>query len=195
MSLWSSIIISRNNEYKWLFFVSLILHYTYLGIILWSILFPRKRIWPPLEKWSWKYILSWGLFTGAVVSDIILMLTDRNIFLPFRIERLYLAIPLILIGFLFLIWGVRTLGIERTSGAAGEFITTGPYKFTRNPQYIGDIFLFIGLIVISSSLKAIVGLSLLIVAFLLMPLSEEMWLEEEFGEKYRKYKVNTPRFL
>ena len=177
------------------FLLSMAIHYAYLGVVLWSVIFPSKRVWPPLQEWTWKYIVSWGLFWGAVVADIVMMLSDESRLLPIGDERYYLGVPLVMIGLLFLGWGVRTLGTKRTSGVAGEFITTGPYKFTRNPQYIGDILLFLGMMVISNSFRAVAGFSLLIVAFLLMPLAEESWLEEEYGEPYRKYKMVTPRFF
>ena len=177
------------------FLLSMSVHYAYLGIIVWSIIFPERRIWPPLRKGSWKYIMSWGLFFGAVIADIVMMLNDKSRLLPIGNERYYLGIPLITVGFLFLVWGIHTLGIERTSGIAGEFISTGPYRFTRNPQYVGDILLFLGMIVISNAFRAVSGFSLLILAFLLMPLAEELWLEETYGEAYQTYKMTTPRFL
>ena len=178
-----------------IFLLIMAIHYAYLGIILWSIIFPEKRIWPPLQKWTWKYIVSWGLFLSAFVSNIIMMLTDKSRLLPIGNERYYLGIPLITVGLLFLVWGVQALGVKSSSGVAGEFITTGPYKFTRNPQYIGDIFLFMGIIVISNSPHVFVGLSLLILSLILMPLAEEHWLEEAFGDTYIRYKKTTPRFL
>ncbi len=177
------------------FLLSMAIHYAYLGVILWSIMFPEKRIWPPLKKWSWQFLLSWLLFFGAVSADVAMMVIDRSSFLPIGNERLYLSVPIVVVGVLFLGWGILTLGIERTSGVAGEFISTGPYKFTRNPQYIGDILIFLGMILISNSFRAAAGFSLLILAFLLMPLAEELWLEEAYGEAYKKYKMTTPRFF
>ncbi len=177
------------------FLLSMAIHYAYLGVILWSIVFPEKRIWPPLKKWSWQFLLSWLLFFGAVSADVAMMVIDRSAFLNIGNERLYLSVPIVVVGVLFLGWGILTLGIERTSGVAGEFISTGPYKFTRNPQYIGDILIFLGMILFSNSFRAAAGFSLLILAFLLMPLAEELWLEEAYGEAYKKYKMTTPRFF
>jgi len=36
---------------------------------------------------------------------------------------------------------------------------------------------------------------LLILIFLITPVVEEVWLEEQYGEDYLKYKQTTPRFL
>jgi len=97
------------------------------------------------------------------------MLIDKSHLLPIGNEKYYLGVPLIVVGLLFLMWGVRSLGVESSSGVAGEFVSSGPYKFTRNPQYLGDIFLFLGLMVISNSFRVAAGLSLLILALLMMP--------------------------
>ena len=177
------------------FLLSMVLHYAYLGIILWSVIFPAKRIWPPLQRWTWKYIVSWGLFLGAFGTDIFMLLSDKSNLLPIGHERYYLGVPLALVGLLFLGWGAYALGVKRSLGVAGEFVASGPYRFTRNPQYLGDILLFLGLMVISNSFYAAAGFSLLILALLLMPLAEEPWLEEMYGESYRKYKMTTPRFF
>lgn len=177
------------------FLVSMVLHYAYLGIVLWSVVFPAKRIWPPLERWTWKYLVSWGLFLGALGADVVIMVSDKSSLLPIGEERYYLGVPLAFVGLLFLVWGAFTLGITKSLGVAGEFVATGPYRFTRNPQYLGDILLFLGMMVISNSFLVVTGLALLILALLLMPLAEEPWLEEMYGEAYREYKMTTPRFF
>ncbi len=178
-----------------LFLLSVLAHDAYLAIIVWSILFPQRRIWPPLRRRSWKYLLSWGLFLLAVGADLVLMAWDWGRWLPLGPERYALGAPFIAVGAIFLLWGLITLGMVRTSGVAGTFVREGPYRLTRNPQYVGDIFLLLGLIIVSDSFKAATGLALLILAFLLMPLAEEPWLEEAYGERYTAYKATTPRFL
>lgn len=177
------------------FQAGMVLHYGYLSVILWSVIFPRKQIWPPLEKWSWKYVVTWGLFLGAFGTDILMMFRVQSDLLPIGSERYFLGLPLVLVGLIFLVWGTSTLGAKRSMGVAGSFVTTGPYRLTRNPQYLGDILLFLGMMVLSNSFRVIAGLSLLILALLLMPLAEEPWLETMYGEAYRRYKMTTPRFL
>jgi len=92
-------------------------------------------------------------------------------------------------------WGINTLGTKNTSGLEGGFISAGPYRFTRNPQYLGDMILFLGLSLISNSLFLWITHILLILVFVLTPLAEETWLEDLYGEAYTEYKKGTPRFL
>ncbi len=182
-------------EVKGIFGPVMFAHYVYLGLVLWSIAFPERRVWPPLEPRSWKYGLSWGVFVLAAGGDVLLMVRDWNTWLDVGGVRFYAGVPLVVVGLLLLAWGVYTLGVYRTSGLAGTFVREGPYRFTRNPQYVGDIFLCLGLIGVANSLHATAGLVLLILSFVAMPLAEELWLEEAYGDAYRAYKMTTPRFL
>ena len=177
------------------FRLGMVLHWAYLGVILWSVVFPGKRIWPPLQKWSWKYGVVWGLFLGSFGTDVFLMVKEQPGLLHAGAERYSLGLPLVLVGLVFLGWGAYALGVQRSLGVAGELVTTGPYRFTRNPQYLGDILLFLGLAVMANTFRVVAGLSLLVLALLLMPLAEEPWLEAMYGEAYIRYKMTTPRFL
>ena len=75
------------------------------------------------------------------------------------------------------------------------FVSSGPYTFTRNPQYVGDIALFVGVSVIANSLLLWITHLLLALVFLVAPLAEEPWLEEQYGEEYREYMNRVRRFL
>ncbi|MHA1336478.1 MAG: methyltransferase family protein [Promethearchaeota archaeon] len=109
--------------------------------------------------------------------------------------RFHLAIPLIILGTILFFWGIITLGLKNTSGIRDQFITTGPYRFTRNPQYLGDIILFIGIIIFSNSIYVLVTNFLLSLIFVITPWAEEVWLEEQYGNNYIEYKKKVPRFL
>jgi protein-S-isoprenylcysteine O-methyltransferase Ste14 len=88
-----------------------------------------------------------------------------------------------------------TLGIKNTSGLKDGFVNTGPYRYTRNPQYVGDTILFTGMILVSNSFYVAITHLLTILVFLLTPLTEERWLENQYGEDYLEYKRTAPRFL
>ncbi len=178
-----------------LFVLSLLLHYAYILCIGWSIAFPSKRIWPPSRKWSWQYIVIWGLFIFAILANVGLVVVDWNSWGMTGNARFFLGVPLVGVGAILLGWSMWTLGFENTTGVQDGFVIQGPYKFTRNPQYIGDIVMFVGIIVIANSLYAWITFSLMILAFLMLPLAEETWLEEVYGEAYRVYKQRVPRFL
>jgi protein-S-isoprenylcysteine O-methyltransferase Ste14 len=108
--------------------------------------------------------------------------------------RFLIGIPLIIIGTFLFSWGVKTLGIKNTSGIKERFIQSGPYQFTRNPQYLGGIIFFFGMIITTNSLYVLITHILLILVYIIAPLTEEIWLEEQYGEEYISYMKKVPRF-
>jgi protein-S-isoprenylcysteine O-methyltransferase Ste14 len=98
-------------------------------------------------------------------------------------------------GALLVVWGITTLRMQNTSGLKDRFVASGPYAFTRNPQYLGDMILFVGLSLIANSLYLWITHALTIMVFAVVPLTEELWLEEQYGEEYVQYKRGTSRFL
>ena len=75
------------------------------------------------------------------------------------------------------------------------FVPAGPYRFTRNPQYVGDTALLLGLGIVANSELLWVTHALAALCFIVAPLSEEAWLAEQYGEEYERYRRKTPRFL
>jgi len=163
--------------------------------IIWSVARPDKRIWPPPRKASWQYIVSWILFYLVFGLNAILLILDWNNWIFQSPLRFLLGIPIAGIGGSLLIWGIRHLGLINTSGLSDDFVQSGPYRFTRNPQYLGDMLLFLGLSIISNSLHLWITHILLILVFAITPLAEEDWLLKQYGDDYQSYLNRTSRFL
>jgi protein-S-isoprenylcysteine O-methyltransferase Ste14 len=77
-----------------------------------------------------------------------------------------------------------------------ELILQGPYRFTRNPMYVGVTVIQIGLGVAFNNLwiALFAPLSLLTVHFVAV-LPEERYLSEKFGKSYRTYLTQVRRYL
>lgn len=163
--------------------------------VTWSILVPKKRIWPPPKKTSWQYYLTWVLFCIVFLLNFLLVLLDWNSWIFTESIRFFIAFPLIIWGGMLFSWGIITLGTKNTSGIKDQFIKKGPYRYTRNPQYLGDNILFFGIIILSNSLFSLITHALLILVFLITPWAEESWLEEQYNEIYKEYKKEIPRFI
>src|SRR5262249_39782233 len=75
-------------------------------------------------------------------------------------------------------------------------VLAGPYRFTRNPDYIGQALLCAGLALLFDAPLVLAGaiLALSIVHWTVVPL-EERFLEQRFGESYREYRSRVPRWL
>jgi len=161
----------------------------------WSVVLPARRVWPPPGKGSWQHRLTWACFYVVFALNVALLILDWNTWIIDSNLRFVLGLPLSLIGGLLVTWGIKSLGVENTSGLKGGFAASGPYQFTRNPQYLGDMILFIGLGLMANSLYLWVAHALTILVFTIAPLAEELWLEEQYGDEYIAYKRETPRFL
>ena len=75
-------------------------------------------------------------------------------------------------------------------------VTDGPYRFTRNPAYVGMTLVYAGIAVLC---KALWPFALLVVVLVVVDRAviarEERYLEREFGEEYLAYKRTVRRWL
>lgn len=75
-------------------------------------------------------------------------------------------------------------------------ILEGPYRFTRNPIYLGMTLLYTGIAVLANTLWPILLLpGVLFVMTRGVIEREEAYLEQKFGEQYMAYKAKVRRWL
>ena len=166
-----------------------------LGGAVWSVAFPAKRIWPPPGRGSWQWLLTWACFYATFALGVGLIYLDWNSWVFQSPLRFIVGIPLVLLGGMLALRGLQTLGWRNTSGLKDGLEVLGPYRFTRNPQYVGDIVVLLGVGVIVNSAHLWIALSLSALCFAVAPLTEEPWLEEQYGDAYLEYRTRVPRFL
>jgi len=111
------------------------------------------------------------------------------------------------LGFLFLIiggvlniWADQIFKKSQTTIKPGEkpttFIQTGPYKFSRNPMYLGVTSLLIGIGFILGSVTPFLGFILFIIFIevIFIP-EEEKNLRAQFGKEYEAYKQKVRKWI
>ena len=76
-----------------------------------------------------------------------------------------------------------------------ELVTSGIYRFSRNPAFLGFDFMYIGVMLMYCNLLTVPLTVFAIVMLHLQILQEERYLDETFGEAYREYKRHTFRYL
>ena len=77
-----------------------------------------------------------------------------------------------------------------------KFVTSGPFKFTRNPTYLGMALTFFGLAIILGTLSPfIVTIIFVILVDKTTIPKEEKNLEKKFGKKYLDYKKKVRRWI
>ena len=114
----------------------------------------------------------------------------------------YAATILLAIGCVFCIAGVVSFRLAKTTvnprkpEQASELVTTGIYRFSRNPMYLGFAFILAAWGVWLASLWAL----LCVIAFIsyltwFQIIPEERELQKIFGKAYSDYKLQVKRWL
>ena len=161
----------------------------------WSILRPRDRIWPPPGDTSWQYYYSLTLSLIWMVAFLALGGLDWNSFRFEHWSRFVLGGAAIVCGVAVSQRAVRTLSLRATRGLKGDLVTDGPYRYSRNPQYVAYIAIVVGYAVLCNSGLSFAAAALATGSFVLGPFAEESWLHERMGARYEAYASQVPRFL
>ena len=179
-----------------LFFFTILLEISYLSLFILTIILPGFRFWPPPKPRSWQFFVSWLIASLVLVNFLLLGLLDYDSFiLPHLNQRLPFAVCFFVIGSVIGSWAFLAIGIKNTIGIDDELITCGPYKYSRNPQYLGDSMNILGYLILSNSRMVLIIGILGVTLNLLAPIIEEPWLEERYGKDYLEYKRKVRRCL
>jgi len=111
-----------------------------------------------------------------------------------------LGVVLIVIAVGIRLWGGQVMGRAGTSikptVPTTALVTTGPFRFSRNPLYISVTLLYLGIAIAAQSVWALV---LLLVVLAVMQRGvidrEERYLERRFGADYIRYKERVRRWI
>ncbi len=103
-------------------------------------------------------------------------------------------------GLALIAWGFVTLLRAGTTfmpnRRVDRLVTEGAFGFRRNPIYMGETLLFLGLAEFTHNIWFVIVAPLFAIAILLLAiLPEERHLEERFGQAYLDYKERTRRWF
>lgn len=178
-----------------LFILILMVDFLLLFGVAISIFFPKHRIWPPPKKDSWQFWTSWILSSIGMIGSGLIGIIDFETLGSGYWIRFFVGGLAILIGVVMAVWGMRTLSARQSFGLKGKLVTEGPYQYSRNPQYVGFILMYAGIILVTFSFMALVAGTIVIIVFAFLPFSEEPWLRQHYGEAYVEYCRQVPRFI
>jgi protein-S-isoprenylcysteine O-methyltransferase Ste14 len=138
-----------------------------------------------------------------IIGILVSMAMDNLLNLPKIIPppyNLVVAPIFLIVGFFWSIWANIEI-YKRGKGSPVPFkdthtlnvVSSGPYKYTRNPMIFGYVLIWIGLGVLINSFFLTVGFALiiLIVLIVIVKVWEEKNLEKRFGSHYLEYKKNV----
>lgn len=90
----------------------------------------------------------------------------------------------------------RGRGTPAIFDAPRAFVAAGPYKYVRNPMYVGGMMLLVGFGLCERSVSILfMALILLALLHLLVVFYEEPGLTRRFGTSYQEYRQSVGRWL
>ncbi|RLC76029.1 MAG: hypothetical protein DRI61_14025 [Chloroflexi bacterium] len=145
-------------------------------------------------------------FWFALLTSVILLSlwVDRELGLPrFRASWWSVALGTVLLlgGAYLALWSIwrfhRAKGTPVPFNPPPQLVTDGLYAHIRNPMFLGNYLLLLGLGIILCSLSLIFIFTPLFIGISVFYLKaiEEKELEKKFGEEYRAYKERVPMFI
>ena len=141
--------------------------------------------------------LAWGL---AVIAGLALNWFTPLPFLPVDLPAGWLGTMVFVLALALAAWAIATITRAGSSVPTNQPTTTivesGPYRFTRNPIYLGMLLSLIGLAIAFDNF----WLLMMLVPFALVirygvVAREEAYLERKFGVVYRGYRSRVRRWL
>jgi protein-S-isoprenylcysteine O-methyltransferase Ste14 len=104
------------------------------------------------------------------------------------------------VGVALAVWGIVTFRRAGTAviphQAASQLVMKGPYRFTRNPMYVGLTIQYIGGAAVINSAWPLILLPLVLVVLVRRVVSrEEQYLSDAFGDQFAAYRLRVRRWL
>jgi protein-S-isoprenylcysteine O-methyltransferase Ste14 len=139
------------------------------------------------------------LYAGALVLGLVAKRSLPVPFLPLGLSRT-LGWPLVVGGLAVGLLGYREMRRVGTNVDPREpttaIVTEGPYRFTRNPLYVGMTLIYAGISARANSLPAALLLPLVLAVMRRGVIErEEAYLERKFGDEYLRYKDRVRRWI
>lgn len=112
-----------------------------------------------------------------------------------------LAIPLWLLGSLIILWcfwdfTFKGRGTPNPTDPPRELVSTGPYRYVRNPIYVGVALIFLGHFLWFGYWALLIYMVLTFIGtHFFVVLYEEPTLKRRFGASYESYLKSVPRWI
>lgn len=153
-----------------------------------------------LGFWS-PWIEAWGIGTRTSLWVWLALLLTRSGAVSFAV-----AVPLVIViamliaakGAALRIWGTAYLGsstVNHGEMKAGAVQAGGPYRYVRNPLYLGSWCMFAAMAFLMPPTGALFVAVLITVFQMRLIFAEEAFLAGQLGEPYREYLRAVPRLV
>ncbi len=151
-----------------------------------------REVWKPVAKKAGSSAPSKrGL--GYTITIVFYVLVAYSFFLPLELDTpwFYVGLCVFLAGVLFDIMAM----VSFAKTPIDEPVTTGIYRFSRNPIYLGHSLISMGIGVACLSWIFLLYGAIFLIATTFYVSAEERFCLEKYGEAYREYMDSTSRWL
>ena len=148
--------------------------------------------------------LIWSVFvpgTATVLVPYLLLSSRIELFSAKLGEFRLVGLPLILLGVLIYLWCAWDFtftgkGTPAPFDPQKEVVVRGPYRYVRNPMYVGVALALLGEAILFESTSLLIYAALLVLHFHLWVVCyEEPTLHKKFGKKYEQYCRTVSRWV
>lgn len=149
------------------------------------------------------------------VKNIVLLPVNVTIVIPFLLYRFISTKEIIdetfwmfILGVFFILFGIMllsyTIFLFKTGGdgtlapwnPTSKLVIRGPYRHVRNPMISGVLFVLLGEALFFNAWSILLWAMLFFIAnTIYFVIKEEPGLEKRFGQEYKTYKGNVPRWI
>ena len=139
------------------------------------------------------------IYAGPLLLGLLLNRKSGVPFLPRAVAR-FLGWSLLGGGVLLMGWFLRTMRRADTPVDPREpvsrLVTTGPFRYTRNPAYLALTMIYTGVASLANALSCMLLLPAVVLVMQRGVIErEESYLEDRFGEDYLRYKAQVRRWI
>jgi protein-S-isoprenylcysteine O-methyltransferase Ste14 len=123
------------------------------------------------------------------------------IFQQSTLTSMLIGFTIALFGEFWRLWGVSYAGSEtRTTDGVGAtyLVVSGPYSHVRNPLYIGNMLMYLGIGIMSMALFPYLHITALLFFFwqyAVIIKEEETFLKKKFGKSFENYLGSVPKLI
>jgi protein-S-isoprenylcysteine O-methyltransferase Ste14 len=169
------------------------------GIKVWVIGASTKKLFEIiLENILFPTLLLWSIFIIITALHVNLPVVISNILIKI-IWIKYIGMVFCYIGLIIFLWALISfgkawrIGIEENN--SNELITSGIFKYSRNPVFLFMDLYFMGIMLIYPNVVFIIITICAAIGIHLQILREEIFLLNKFSKNYIEYKNKTRRYF
>jgi protein-S-isoprenylcysteine O-methyltransferase Ste14 len=153
-----------------------------------------------LGLWA-PWIEAWGIGRRISLVEWLALELSRSGAMSFAVATAVVIVVAALFALTsawFRVWGTAYLGpstVSNVNMVAGQVMADGPYRFVRNPLYIGLWCMVVAMAFLMPVTGALFAVVLISIFAVRLTLGEEAFLQAQLGDPYIAYLRAVPRFF